>query len=275
MVLPLAAAGVILQTRWWAVNVPQVAIWAVGLSLLLGVVAWKTRVATTGAAAAGAAINASLIYDTATFPYDPWRTAMVPVIVLLVLTSLATRAGRKGKERRGTAEKRKGRNAAQVAANLGVAMLAAEGPVRPWLVDTGWLAPALLASVPFFTIGLASLAEAAADTVSSELGQLMASQPRMITTLRKTEPGTDGAVSLAGTIAGALAACIVAAAGSAVLGGGFTMLWISAAGGVFGMVFDSVLGATLECRGWLNNDAVNFLSAASAGAFAFALMLIC
>jgi uncharacterized membrane protein len=29
---------------------------------------------------------------------------------------------------------------------------------------------------------------------------------------------------------------------------------------LLGLLFDSVPGATLEERGWLNNDAVNFLS---------------
>jgi uncharacterized membrane protein len=38
------------------------------------------------------------------------------------------------------------------------------------------------------------------------------------------------------------------------------MFAVSCAGGVLGLLFDSVPGATLEERGWLNNDAVNFLS---------------
>jgi uncharacterized membrane protein len=38
------------------------------------------------------------------------------------------------------------------------------------------------------------------------------------------------------------------------------------------LLFDSVLGATLERRGWLNNDAVNFLSTLSAAAFALAAL---
>jgi uncharacterized membrane protein len=45
-------------------------------------------------------------------------------------------------------------------------------------------------------------------------------------------------------------------------------------GGIFGLLFDSVLGATLERRGWLNNDAVNFLSSASAAAFALAALSV-
>jgi uncharacterized membrane protein len=38
--------------------------------------------------------------------------------------------------------------------------------------------------------------------------------------------------------------------------------------GVFGLLFDSLLGATLERAGRLNNDAVNFLSTLSAPVFA-------
>ena len=44
------------------------------------------------------------------------------------------------------------------------------------------------APVAVFTAGLAALAEAAADTVSSELGQVLSSHPRMITTLRVANP---------------------------------------------------------------------------------------
>jgi uncharacterized protein (TIGR00297 family) len=96
----------------------------------------------------------------------------------------------------------------------------------------------------------------------------------MLTTLRLVEPGTDGGVSLIGTLAGVAAAVLVAIAGSLALGGGRTIFCISCAGAVFGLFFDSLLGATLERRGWLNNDAVNFLSTASAAGFALGVMAI-
>jgi uncharacterized protein (TIGR00297 family) len=96
----------------------------------------------------------------------------------------------------------------------------------------------------------------------------------MLTTLRQVEPGTDGAVSLAGTLLGVAAAGIVAAAGTLALGGGWILLAASWAGALFGLFFDSLLGATLERRGWLNNDAVNFLSTASAAAFTLGLLAI-
>jgi uncharacterized protein (TIGR00297 family) len=161
-----------------------------------------------------------------------------------------------------------------VAANLGIAALASSEVVQSWLTDCGWFTRATFAPMPLFAVGLAALAEAAADTVSSEVGQVLGGRPRMITTLRTVEPGTDGAISLAGTLAGLLAAGIVAAVGTLALRGDLSMFWISCAGAVFGLFFDSLLGATLEQRGWLNNDAVNFLSTASAAGFALVVLAL-
>jgi len=62
--------------------------------------------------------------------------------------------------------------------------------------------------------------------------------------------------------------------GAIALRGSFPLFWISGVSGVFGLLFDSLLGATLERRGWLNNDAVNFLSTASAAGFALGLLAI-
>ncbi len=274
LVMPYVAALVVLEAHWWAVNSPPLAIWTVGLSLLLGLVAWKAGSATPGAAAAGAAITACLMFSTAVVPYQPWRTALIPVVTLLLLTSLATRVGRAQKERLGTAERRHGRIASQVAANLGVAALVSSDFVQSWLIDTHLFSPPGLTPVPIFAPMLAALAEAAADTVSSEIGQVLGGTPRLITTLREIEPGTDGAISWTGTGAGVLAGGMVAVAGTIALRGGLSLLWISWAGGVFGLFFDSLLGATLERRGWLNNDMVNFLSTASAAVFALAVMAL-
>jgi uncharacterized protein (TIGR00297 family) len=273
-VLPFVGAGVVLETHWWAVNATPVAIWTVGLSLLLALAVFQLRAATPGAAFTGAAITASLMFATAIFPYQPWRTALVPLVALFVLTYLATRLGRGRKERLGRAEGRHGRIASQVAANLGMAALVSHGLVQSWLSDTGWFTRTSPGPMPLFALGLAALAEAAADTVSSEVGQVLGGTPRMITTLRKAEPGTDGAISLAGTLAGVVAAAVVAATGALALRGGLPMFWISCAGALFGMHIDSLLGATLERRGWLNNDAVNFLSTASAAGFALGVMVV-
>src|SRR5580658_6982093 len=271
--MPFAAAGLVLQTHWWATQQMPVAIWTIGLSLLLGVVVLWLRAATPAGALTGAVITASLMFSTVTFPYQPWHTALPPVLAVSLLAWLATRLGRRKKEQLGTAENRRGRSAAQVAANLGVAALVSSEFVQNWLTDTHRFSPPrTLAPIPLFPVMLAALAEAAADTVSSEIGQVLGGRPRMITTLRRVDPGTDGAVSVAGTLAGVVAAGVVAAAGALVLPGGAMLIAISWAGGVFGLFFDSLLGATIEQRDWLNNDLVNFLSTASAAAFAIAAM---
>ena len=123
LVLPFAGADVVLQTHWWATQAAPVAIWTVGLSVLLGLVTWKVRAATPWGAVAGAAITACLMFSTAMFPYAPWRTALDPGAggggVGLRLHPL----GRGKKERLGTAESRHGRSASQVAANLGMAAI--------------------------------------------------------------------------------------------------------------------------------------------------------
>jgi len=274
LVFPFVGADVVLETHWWATQMPSVAIWTLSLTILLGLVAFKIRSATAGAALAGTAITASLMFATVSFPYLPWKTGLVPVLVVLVLTSLATRHGRKRKESLGTAESKRGRAASQVAANLGVAAFVSNALVESWMVERGWQFARGPASPPVFVLGLAALAEAAADTVSSELGQVLSGHPRMITTLRKAEPGTDGAISIGGTAAGVIAAGAVATAGSWALNGGTMMLAVSWVAGVFGLLFDSLLGATIERRGWINNDAVNFLSTASAAGFALGMLAV-
>ena len=274
LVVPFVAIDVLLQSHFFVQTLPHVAVWTLGLSVLLGLAVLKLRAATPAGAAAGVILTASLMFSTVTFPYQPWNTALVPVLAVSLLAYFATRMGRAQKECLGTAEERHGRAASQVAANLGVAALVLTQNFQSWLIDSHWFSRGTLAPVPIFAVGLAGLAEAAADTVSSEIGQVLGGRPRMITTLRAADPGVDGSISIAGTLAGIAAGVIVALAGTLALRGDASLFWISTAGAIFGLLFDSLLGATLERRGWLNNDAVNFLSTASAAAFALGILAI-
>jgi uncharacterized protein (TIGR00297 family) len=268
IVLPGVGAHVVLEVHWWSVEFIPVAIWTLGLAAVFGLVTWKVRAATPWAALTGAAILGSLMFSTTYFPYVPWRTALIPVLAVVLLSFVTTKLGRRKKESFGTAESKRGRAPSQVAANLGIAAIAASEFFQSWLVDSHGFTNTGLVPMPLIAIALAALAEAAADTTSSEVGQVFGGSPRMITTLRKVEPGTDGAITFVGTLAGIIAAAIVAGAGTCALGGDRVMFWLSCAGGVFGLLFDSLLGATFEKAGWLNNDAVNFLSTASAAVFA-------
>jgi len=269
LVLPVACANVALETRDWGAQVPAAAAWAIGLSAIMGLATYNLRAATAGAALTGAAINASLMYATSTYRYEFWRTAVVPVLAVFLLAFAATRVGRARKERMGTAELRVGRSATQVAANLGLAAVVTNRLLEEWAGTHGWLARA---GGGLFALALAALAEAAADTVSSELGQVMGGRPRMITTLRAVEPGRDGAISVAGTATGMAAALVVSGLGAWAVNGGARMFQVAAAGAVAGLIFDSLLGATLEQAGMLNNDSVNFLSTVCAAAVAWISM---
>jgi len=184
--------------------------------------------------------------------------AFFALAALFALTWASTRLGYRRKQELGVAEGREGRTARQVLANVGVAaisalLLSATGN-RVWLVAMA-----------------AALAEAAADTVASEIGQTQGRQALLITTWKPVPAGTDGGVTLPGTMAGAAAGLVIAAV--CVLGGLLSpaRLWIPAAAGFAGMLIDSVLGATCERRGWMNNEIVNFLSTLAAAALAYGI----
>jgi uncharacterized protein (TIGR00297 family) len=255
LLVPVTAVWVTLEAgQLWYTD--DASLWiGAALCLLLAAVVFSTRAATPGAALTGAVIAAALWVQT-----PGVHTALWPLLVLLVLTFSATRFGRRRKETLGIAEGRRGRTAAQVAANLGVAALAGI-PLSAAHVFT----PVAFGGRAAMAAMVAALAEATADTVSSELGQVLGGTPRMITTLRRVPAGTDGAISVAGTLAGAVAAAVVAGVAWLALPRlGGVGAGIALGAGIAGTLFDSVLGAGLERQGWLNNDAVNALSTLAA-----------
>ncbi|MFP5226820.1 MAG: DUF92 domain-containing protein [Acidobacteriota bacterium] len=259
LLLPVIAVWVTLEAgQLWYAGDPS--LWfGAGLCLLLAAVVFFTRAATPGAALTGAVIAAALWLQT-----PGLHSALWPLLALLVLTFSATRFGRRRKEALGIAEARRGRTASQVAANLGVAALAGI-PLSAAHVFT----PVAFGGRAAMAAMVAAMAEAAADTVSSELGQVLGGTPRMITTLRRVVAGTDGAISLAGTLAGALAAALlVGVAWLALPQFPRRDALLALVAGIAGTLVDSLLGAVPERQGWLNNDAVNMLSTLTAALLA-------
>lgn len=259
--VPLIVA-VGLDSAFFAGGRPLVPFGAFALGALLGLLVWKFRAATPPAAVTGGLIAAALYLAT-----PGWRTALWPLIALLLLTLAATRFGRARKEKLGIAEDRRGRNAAQVAANLGAAALAS---IPVGFAHFFTLPRAFSANVMRLALA-AALAEAAADTISSEFGEVLGGEPRLLTTLRLVSPGTDGAISVVGTIAGFIAAAIVAITASCALNLTPAKTSIVALAAAVGLFVDSFLGAVFERRGWLNNDAVNFLATLAAALLAVLL----
>jgi uncharacterized protein (TIGR00297 family) len=185
--------------------------------------------------------------------------AIVALLAVFVLAWVTTLFGSQRKLRLRIAEKPDGRSASQVLANLGTS------------VGCVVLYALLGKNAIFLLAAAASLSEAAADTVSSEVGQASNEKARLITNWKQVPAGIDGAVSLQGTLAGIAAATIVSLV--CVVGGLLPWKWlsISAVAAVLGMIADSYLGASLQRRGMLNNDSVNFLSTLLSALAAFVI----
>jgi uncharacterized protein (TIGR00297 family) len=177
--------------------------------------------------------------------------AFILLALLFILTWGATRLGYQRKQKLGTAEKKEGRTAAQVLANVGVA--AACAAAYHWR-----------GNIVFLLAMCAALSEAAADTVSSEIGQTSSREARLITNWRRVPAGTNGGISIAGTLAGVGAALLITVTG--IFTGLISRheLLSSCVAAFAGMICDSYLGATLEWQGLLNNNAVNFLGTLTA-----------
>jgi uncharacterized protein (TIGR00297 family) len=173
----------------------------------------------------------------------------IPLLTLFLLTLISTGWGDARKQRLGIAERGRGRRASQVVANLGAATLCALPII--WFPQLG----------EFLLVGaIAALAEAAADTVSSEVGQATARAAYRITDFRDAPLGSNGAISVEGTLSGCVAASILSWISA--VAGLVDWRWtpVIAFAGIAGMFLDSVLGATWETSGRIGNDAVNFVS---------------
>ncbi len=177
------------------------------------------------------------------------------LLVVFAVTLAATRVGYARKQQLRTAEPAGGRTAAQAMANLGIAALVVAIAGAEWPL-----------------LALAALAEAAADTGSSEIGMAFPGKTLLVTTFKPVPAGTDGGISLFGTIAACLGAATVAAA--AMLSGLVTppQAAVIVLAGFLGTMADSLFGALFERRGWLDNDLVNLFSTATAVGVAWAMI---
>ncbi len=261
LILPVLAAHLVLDLGHELAQKPVTAWTGIWIAVIFGGVVFWLRAATGGGAATGALVAITLYLWT-----PGWRTALWPLAALLAMTLFATRFGRQLKEGLGLAEGRHGRNAAQVAANIGLAaicgvpltlaaILSNEPVPRVWLVGM-----------------VAALGEATADTLSSEMGQVLGGEPRLLTTMRRVPRGTDGGVTILGTLCGIGGAAVVAAVGMPSLGFSTVEAGVAVGSAVLGLFVDSLLGEWVERRGWLGNDAVNTLSTLAAAMVAVAAM---
>jgi len=104
---------------------------------------------------------------------------------------------------------------------------------------------------------IGSLAAALSDTLSHDIGELYGGTPRLITTWRKVRAGESGAVSPLGTAVGVAVAFGFSSVGALCGIIGYRAAVIAGGGACVGNIIDSVLGATLERKGWADNYLVN------------------
>jgi uncharacterized protein (TIGR00297 family) len=221
---------------------------ALGLAInaVIAAAAWKAR-SIDGPGAVSAIVIGTLI----TAALD--LAGLAVMVAFFIVGSSATRVGYRVKAARGIAQEKGGargwRNAwanGGVAAALALMAAFTAGEARAFFV----LAYA------------AAVATAAADTCSSEIGKAYGRRTFLITTLRPVPPGTEGAISLEGTLGGLAGGAIIAAVGAAT--GLYAPAWAPAiaAAGLLGSLAESVIGSVAEKRGWLDNDLLNALNTA-------------
>jgi uncharacterized protein (TIGR00297 family) len=234
---------------------------AIYISVFLTLLVIALRAATPAAAATGGIICFCMALAASSTTQHLHQTLLPALILLFLLTYSATRLGHARKLSLGIAESLRGRQTRQIIANLGAASFAA-------------MAQTITSA---FVVGaLAALAEATADTLASELGPLLPGPTILINTFRRVPRGTDGGVSLGGTLCAIAGAAAITWAGISALHLGWLEAKIAFLAAIFGLLVDSVLGATLERRGYIGNDMVNLVSSGLTVIIAtsFALLLL-
>lgn len=178
------------------------------------------------------------------------------VCLYFIIGSLVTKLRLAEKQKEGIAEARSGRRGLGSVLGSGAAgMICAAASL--WLGGDGSaLDPTLRAAF------VASFSSKLADTVSSEIGKAYGRTTYLVSTLERVPRGTEGAISLEGSLAGILAAAVMAGVG--VVFGQVDVVGAVcvAIGAVFANVLESWTGAVLQGReGWefLTNDVVNVL----------------
>ena len=226
---------------------------AVGVCLALALLAFALKTVTRSGAVAG------FLLGVAVYLGYGYKSFLI-LLLFFVLGSAATRMGCAAKAARGLAERRGGARSWREALANGLA-----GAFFAILVITTHCEAAFLLAL------LAAFAEAAGDTVSSEIGQWLSERAYLLTNFQAVPAGTNGGVTISGTAAGLVASALVAGGGYALglcsVGGAA----LAAGAALAGNLLDSLLGATLEQRGLVTNGVVNFAGTSFAGALALAI----
>jgi uncharacterized protein (TIGR00297 family) len=199
-----------------------------------------------------------------------WRGYGVVMFYFLV-GSAVTRIGMAQKEAEGIAEKRGGaRGPENVWGSAFTATICAIGVAAikfGWL-DPGWESLLILGYV-------ASFATKLSDTTASEVGKAYGKSTFLITTLKPVPRGTEGAISLEGTLAGIFGGILISLVASSL--GMITLqgVIICTVAAFVATNVESVIGATLQSDiDWLSNELVNVINTIVGAVVAISIALV-
>ncbi|KAL3503074.1 hypothetical protein ACH5RR_037523 [Cinchona calisaya] len=178
------------------------------------------------------------------------------VAAYFVIGTAATKVKMAQKEAQGVAEKRKGRRGpgsviGSSAAGCVCAVLS--------IYEIGGKAFYLLWVLGF----VASFCTKLSDTVSSEIGKAYGRTTYLVTTFKVVPRGTEGAVSVEGTLAGLLASILLASVGCLMGQINLPEAIICVVASQIANLGESFIGAEFQGKEgfrWLNNDAVNIIN---------------
>ncbi|MGB3294019.1 MAG: TIGR00297 family protein [Phormidesmis sp.] len=187
-----------------------------------------------------------------------WRAYAVTLFYFFV-GSAVTKVGMAQKEAAGIAEARGGvRGPGNVWGSALTAAACALGIVVLQRVH-----PDVLGQwQPLLALGfVASLSTKLSDTAATEVGKAYGQRTFLITTLQPVPRGTEGAVSLEGTVAGIVGSIGLAAIAQAVGLISLTGIVVCAVAAFAATAVESVIGATVEEKtAWLTHDFVNIIN---------------
>ncbi|XP_075486811.1 protein VTE6, chloroplastic isoform X1 [Primulina tabacum] len=189
-----------------------------------------------------------------------WRafgsSGFLLVASYFVIGTLATKVKMAQKEAQGVAEKRKGRRGPG-----SVIGSSAAGCVCAFLSIYGVGGDAF---THLWELGfVASFCTKLSDTVSSEIGKAYGKTTYLVTTFKIVPRGTEGAISIEGTVAGLLASILLASVGCILSEISLSEAIICVIASQIANFGESIIGATLQEKEgfrWLNNDAVNVIN---------------
>jgi len=236
---------------------------AVGVNAILAVATRLGRVISRSGAIGGFIVGALIYFLT------DWRGYVV-LVTFFILGTAVTKVKYKEKARMGIAQEDEGRRGAKHAvANCAASLLLGLGAYVAAMRGANGVATLLMAGFA------GAFATAVSDTASSEIGQAYGKTTILLTGFRRVPPGTEGAVSLEGTLAGiaaSLVLALVAFASGVIVGWQGIVAVVVAA--FIGNTLESIIGSTIEKLAFITNEVTNFINTVIGAAAAIGLVAL-